>query len=329
MEHPLNRLVRAFLAYLGQRDIAPEYLCRLAGIDPALDGRITNQQLNALWVNAVSLSGDELVGLHCGESLQLAALGIVGQIIQTSATIGEALVQATERAGTMTDLFSMEMGKVGLQVVLRPNPSLCARYPVAFRQMADLCLVVAIHEMDGLVYKKVKPEKVKMPFKGRDREEEYYRVLRIGHIIHSTEYLLTFSDEYEHLPLISANYELQRLLLEKLSAEVTPAAGGFRQRIAQYLRKNAFLGIPLLEETAANFNVSTRSLQRKLHAEGASYQQLVAECRMSLAVHYLEAGDQSIKEISHILGYNEMSAFSRAFKNWTGRSPETIRRQLF
>jgi len=42
---------------------------------------------------------------------------------------------------------------------------------------------------------------------------------------------------------------------------------------------------------------------------------------MSLAIHYMKAGSYQLKEISYLLGYNELSAFSRAFKRWTGKAP--------
>jgi AraC-like DNA-binding protein len=42
-----------------------------------------------------------------------------------------------------------------------------------------------------------------------------------------------------------------------------------------------------------------------------------------LAIHFLESGKYQVKEISTMLGYNELSAFSRAFKRWTGKTPVT------
>jgi AraC-like DNA-binding protein len=79
-----------------------------------------------------------------------------------------------------------------------------------------------------------------------------------------------------------------------------------------------------LEQLAANFNTSSRSLQRRLRAEDTSYQQLARDCRMSLAIYYLEAGRHQVKEISQMLGYNEISAFSRAFKRWTGKASSSV-----
>ncbi|MGV3557324.1 helix-turn-helix domain-containing protein [Larkinella arboricola] len=94
-----------------------------------------------------------------------------------------------------------------------------------------------------------------------------------------------------------------------------------KERIRSYLLTNAYLGVPTLEQMAANFNTSPRSLQRKLQDEGVTYQQVADSIRKSLALNYLSSGTYPVKEISYILGYNELSAFSRAFKRWTGTTP--------
>ena len=94
-----------------------------------------------------------------------------------------------------------------------------------------------------------------------------------------------------------------------------------KERVRRHLLSNAYLRMPPLAAEAANFALSRRSMQRKLQEEGVSYAQLVDAVRKSLALHYLQAGHYPLKEISCLLGYNEISAFSRAFKRWTGASP--------
>src|SRR5688572_8537303 len=87
------------IAYAVQRDVAAEELCKRSMINleelssnPGFT--VTPKQFNDLWLNASRLTNDPNIGLHLGESLQLAALGIIGQIIQTSRTVEEALMHA-------------------------------------------------------------------------------------------------------------------------------------------------------------------------------------------------------------------------------------------
>jgi AraC-like DNA-binding protein len=67
--------------------------------------------------------------------------------------------------------------------------------------------------------------------------------------------------------------------------------------------------------------MSTRTLSRRLQEEGSSHQKLLDELRHSLAVRYLDDDRRTIAEVSFMLGFADPSAFSRAFKRWSGQSP--------
>ena len=317
------------LGYAAQRNLSPERLCQLSGIDlTAVTQRtaalITPRQSNDLWLNMSQLSSDPLFGLHAGESLQLAALGIVGQLIQSSRTVGEALMHAARFGQLLTDLFAMEVTRTEDSFTVRfiPNPDREREFPFLVRQMLDLSMAFVLHEVDGLMLTKLKPDVVQLPGASSD-SHEYARVLRCLPTQQADEYALIFNCRYWDEPILTANYEWQQVFVQKVTVISSMSVAGplLKERILRFLTTNAYLGIPTLEEMAANFNTSSRSLQRKLQDEGVTYQQLADSIRKSLALDYLESGKYPIKEISYLLGYNELSAFSRAFKRWTGTSP--------
>ncbi|MBD2756391.1 AraC family transcriptional regulator [Spirosoma validum] len=327
--------VSNLLGYATQRNLSPERLCTLSGIDLEAFKQqtsvvITPKQLNDLWLNASHLSNDPLFGLHFGESMQLAALGVVGQIIQTSKTVGEALTHAADFIQLLTNLFDMDVSRTDrtFSVQFIPHPDRAAESPFALRQMLDLSMAFVLHEVDGLVLKRIKPDVVTLAYDTADTPE-YERVLRCRPIEKTDANSLVFDGQYWDEPILTANHELQQILLQKASALLNTFGTGqlLNERILNYLIANAYLGMPTLEEIAANFNTSSRSLQRKLQEEGVTYQQLADSIRKSLAVTYLESGRYPIKEISYLLGYNELSAFSRAFKRWTGSTPVTYQKR--
>jgi AraC-like DNA-binding protein len=84
---------------------------------------------------------------------------------------------------------------------------------------------------------------------------------------------------------------------------------------------------PQLSATAKRLGLTARSLQRRLQDEGTSFQALRDETRRALADRYLTEG-LSLAEISFLLGFSEPSAFFRAFKRWTGRTPIERRAML-
>ena len=70
---------------------------------------------------------------------------------------------------------------------------------------------------------------------------------------------------------------------------------------------------------------SVRSLQRRLQQEGTTFKVILNEVREELAYKYLQDDRISLGEISFLLGFSEMSSFSRAFKRWKGVSPSAYK----
>lgn len=321
------------LAYAVQRGIPAQQLCKLCNLDLAALKKnepvaITRKQQEDLWRNAIHLCDDSLFGLHFGESLQLSALGVVGEIIKMSATVGEALTHAAALTPMVTDLVSMDIVQSRKTFTVHFIPTDFGKKQsdtVTFRQMLDLLMVFTIHELDGLLLEKVKPVSVRHSFQAA-YIHEYERVLRCAPL-RKAQHSLEFDTIYWNEPILTANYELQKVLLDTVNT-VGKEAGNpqtLQAKIYTYLLQHAYLGILSQEEVAANFNISARSLQRKLREEGVTYQQLSDSVRKSLAVHYIQSGSYQLKEISGMLGYNELSAFTRAFKRWTGQAPASYR----
>ncbi|GAB3945046.1 AraC family transcriptional regulator [Spirosoma harenae] len=330
MQDYQKQLVLNLLAYAVQKNISLEQLCLRSGIELGAlkkeeNEPLTAKQVNDVWLNATALSGDKLFGLHFGESLQLTALGVVGQLIRHSQTIGEALTQAVGFGHLITDMLEMEISHSDQTFSIRfiPDTSSLQEAPELMRQMMDFFMAFTLHEVDGLVLEKISPIAVKLPFPEENRVE-YQRVFRCQSIDNeASEYFLAFDRRYWNEPILTADYELQGVFLRKVSAmnDAFRQGQGLSERISTYLLANSYLGIPTLDAMAANLNISSRSLQRKLQQEGVSYQQLVDSIRKSLALHYLTSGQYPVKEVSYILGYNELSAFHRAFRRWTGTTP--------
>jgi AraC-like DNA-binding protein len=76
---------------------------------------------------------------------------------------------------------------------------------------------------------------------------------------------------------------------------------------------------------AESLHMTPRNLHRKLQKEGTSFKLLLNEVRHDLALQYIKDRTMTLTEISFMLGFSEVSSFSRAFKNWTGKSPSKVR----
>jgi AraC-like DNA-binding protein len=71
--------------------------------------------------------------------------------------------------------------------------------------------------------------------------------------------------------------------------------------------------------------MTTTTLHRHLKSEGLSWQKIKDEARRDAAMTYLQDGDHGNAEIAELLGFSDISAFHRAFKKWTGKTPQQFR----
>lgn len=112
-----------------------------------------------------------------------------------------------------------------------------------------------------------------------------------------------------------------RQRLADLDASVTTT-----KRVRAVLLEGLPAGLMTMEAVARKLAMSKRTLQRRIVAEGGSYQQVLNETREALARHYLENTVLPTGEISFLLGFDEPNSFYRAFRGWTGKTPDSVRR---
>lgn len=84
-------------------------------------------------------------------------------------------------------------------------------------------------------------------------------------------------------------------------------------------------GFPSLAVTARLFNMTPRTLHRRLLQEGTCFQDILEQIRHTLALEHLKADRLTIQEIAYALGYTEIANFRRAFKRWQGVPPSEYR----
>ncbi len=138
---------------------------------------------------------------------------------------------------------------------------------------------------------------------------------------------VTFSAHDAARPFLTENEPMWRFFapelrrrLSDLQAEATVA-----ERVRAALHETLPAGDSSITAVTRQLAVSSRTLQRQLREEGTTYQAVLASTREDLARHYLRRGNLRTGEIAYLLGYDDTNSFYRAFRNWTGTTPETLR----
>ncbi len=109
-------------------------------------------------------------------------------------------------------------------------------------------------------------------------------------------------------------------LLERLD-RAGPTVDALEQKLLPLLHTGAINA----DSIAKQMNISRQTLFRQLKAEETTFSEVVTDLKIRIARHHLRSGTKGLKEIAFIIGFSEASAFSRAFKRWTGRSPRQYR----
>jgi len=121
-----------------------------------------------------------------------------------------------------------------------------------------------------------------------------------------------------------------RQVLEAHAADVLarlPRRTGLALEVQRALASRPAGSDARIESVARQLAMSGRTLQRRLAAEGVSYQRLVDDARKEAAGRYLREPALAIGEVAYLVGYSEPAAFHRAFKRWYGMTPEIFRQK--
>ncbi len=137
---------------------------------------------------------------------------------------------------------------------------------------------------------------------------------------------IQFDQRYLDQALPQANNLARKLFEAQCESQKVEVLGpeGYVEKIRQMIQQSDS-AIPNLEDIALQFHVTSRTLRRKLKLEGYTFQTLLSEELSRKAIHYLEATNLTVEQITHRLGYGESASFIHAFKRWTGKVPGDYR----
>ena len=143
---------------------------------------------------------------------------------------------------------------------------------------------------------------------------------------HTDEFALNV--DARELPLIHADTYLNDLLLKYCETALADRRGDVNQlctRVENAISSLLPHGRVLVEDVARSMGMSKRTLARRLSDEGLNFTEILQQLRRDLAVRYLDDRKLHVSKIAWLLGFNEVSAFTHAFKRWTGKTPRRMR----
>lgn len=316
------RLVRPFLSVLrGYESIPAVLIDPLAELDD--DDRIPIETLHELLRGAIVLTGDEDIGLKAARSLEMGSLGALEYAAASARTSRDAMDVMARYLHLVNDAltFTFEALTDG-KTIVRLESS------IALPRAAEDFEVAAFHRATMYRFADLPQYRVFFQHAG-SASPEYAKTFPNSVITFDAAFTgFSFDTAYldRELPAQDPNFHvLISRHADQLLASL-PKVETFTERVRDQLVAELRGGDPTAPAIARKLGVSTRTLTRKLEAEGHSFKELLEELRQGLAVRYTTSSDMLLSEVALLLGFSSSAAFNRAFKRWTGQSPIEYRR---
>jgi AraC-like DNA-binding protein len=304
-----------------------EPLLLRSGIDPAIlrdrDNRIPFSKYVALMRAAQELCRNPALALHFGETVDCSEISLpVGGVSNLRDAVAQGnryapLAAEVESVGT-ADRFGLvrDAGQLWL-VDRRANPndfpelteSAFARMVCTTRRFAG----------DAKMIKAVRVTHAEPPYRA-----EYDRIFRVPvAFLSDTNGLQIDEGSMSGVKFPSTPKYVSGVLhdhAEKLLLKLDRSQSTCR-RVENLLTPILHTGHVTVDLVAGELGLSRQTLFRRLKAEGATFQQVLDQLRHKSALHHLTTGKASVQRTARLVGFSDATAFSRAFKRWTGLSP--------
>jgi AraC-like DNA-binding protein len=321
-------LVEAFMNKHG-RDFARAM--RDVGLDPDVthnrDAEVPLQSFVELLENVAGSWGTDAFGVLLAESYSFGMTGIFDHAIANSPTLEAALANYVRFYNLVVGGYELELKKGESRSYLTTT---VPPFLGAHDQSVDGTLALQVIRIRHVMVDPTFPIAIDMMRRTPRAVDEFYRVLgpdvrfgrpqnRIG---------VATADLQRPVPIAdSFLYELVEAAADKAS-HARRTADDAANRLAMYLGGALASGETSLDAAAEALGLTPRALARELRKAGTNYSEFVASVRKSMAEHYIRKSDLPLTEVAFLLGFSELSAFSRAAKGWFGTTAREMRKQL-
>jgi AraC-like DNA-binding protein len=332
--------VAALVEVLGEQGIAPEASLAGSGLSPeslANPETLTSvRQYVTVCCNALQLSKDPETPFRTGSRIPLSAYGMYGFALVCSPTIREYFEMAVKYHRLATPLLSMSWHEEGDYVSwivpdyvswsLPMNGAVTHSDSLLRFLTEQLLTQLSSHLRAVLENDSYLPVHAALSYSAPAHTHLYKRYLGCQVRFGQPMSQLTYPKS-----ILSAKPRMAHRLTSKIMQETcdrilgetktsTGVAGGVYQIIASTPGHS-----PSMEDVAKQIATTVRTLNRKLHAEGTSFTQILDDVRCNLASEYLRSTKLSIEEIAELVGFSEATNFRHAFRRWTGSTPARYR----
>jgi len=269
--------------------------------------------------------GDPFLGFHLGQRCDPRELGLLYYVAASSKTMGDAWRRGARYTTVVNEGLS-------LRFVDGPEVRMVFGYVGVPRHIdrhqMEFSMTALLRVCRQLTARELAPRLVEFTHRRNDDPAELAAFFGCEIQFGATADQATFDPAFKDVPIASADFYLNELLVgygEEALARRAANRGSFRSQVENAMVPLLPHGTVRAGEIAKDLGVSQRTLARRLAVEGLTFSEVLEGLRSDLARQYLAEQGLSISQVAWLLGYQEISAFTHAFKRWTGMTPRESR----
>lgn len=308
-----------------------QQLLRFASLSPSLlqqeGSRLAPKQLARLMVKIMKEADDEFLGL-ASQPCRFGVFTLLCERLIHANTLDQAMRETQRFYGLVTQALRFELTETEHEVrvtILLDQPE---RDDNAI--LIEFLLLIWHRFPSWLIGQEIPLKKVLFSYPAPAHAEEYRLLFPGPREFNHSHNTLVWPKSVLQLPIHRSPEQLKRYLAQ------VPLQWFRKQRFSDYqtervmqlLEQSDSPHLTTLEDIAAILHMTSRTLRRKLTAEGSRFQQMKDDLRRDQAIYWLSQEDISVNEAGEQVGYTETASFIRAFKGWTGISPGQYQKGL-
>jgi AraC-like DNA-binding protein len=289
------------------------------------DVRLTvRSQIKFLELGATALR-DDFLGFHLARDVDLREIGLLYYVLASSDILNDALRRAARYSGITNE-------GVSLKLLSAKDVAISLEYVGVERRsdrhQIEFWLVSLVRLCRQLTNRRLVPRRIRVAHHRKSTPAELRSFLGCEIEFGANVDEIVFPGTVNLMPIGSADPHLNNLLTkycEEALAHREPDRTTLRSSVENAMAPLLPHGKARAAEIARRIGMSHRTLARKLASEGLTFSEISEKLKADLARHYLRDGDLPISQIAWLLGYREVSAFTHAYKRWTGMTPRQSR----
>jgi AraC-like DNA-binding protein len=288
------------------------------------NARLPSAKLDLVAGEAAARIADPAFALRAARCWHPSNLGVLGHAWLSSSTLRRGLERMVRYGRLVGEKMSTRLQDTPEGVKLTIDNG--RTDPVVGPIVTDLSMSVLVDMCRMNFGASFRPRQVQLKRSAPHARHEYSAFYGCPVHFNAPEDSFTLSARDADEPLPTSNRQLAATLDRLITEQLAHLdRNNVATRCQASLLEQLSSGELSEEQMAQRLHMSRRTLQRKLAEAETTYQKLLEDTRRDLALRYLEDPRHSITDITFLLGFSQQSAFTRAFRRWTGMSPTDYR----